>query len=127
VTDALKDPFGALSLSCRWFLGVLVVVRYPWFGGGGGILRVAHSRVKGASRRPSADDGLAAVTLDPRASATLSRLYPRAGWRLPALPATTTEQALLGFVSCGLATVPGLSVAAGCCGRVGAASGFVVG
>jgi hypothetical protein len=31
------------------------------------------------------------------------------GWRLPALPATTTEQALLGFVLFGLATVPGLS------------------
>jgi hypothetical protein len=96
----LKDPFGTLSLAppmisrfrsgprwC-WFFGRLVVVLwpagswvcwwwccYPWFGGGGGILRVAHSRVKGAlRRRASPDDGLTAVTLDPRASATLSRL-----------------------------------------------------
>jgi hypothetical protein len=94
--------------SLVWFLGWLVVVCQRWFGGGGGILRVAHSRVKGASRRASPDDGLAAVTLDPRASATLSRLNS-AGRLAPACPARhhhrTAPQVI---VSRGLASVPDL-------------------
>jgi hypothetical protein len=60
-----RSRFASLA-GLAWWLVCWLWLLPRKFGGGGGILRVAHSRVKGAFGVGFADDGLGAVTFDSR-------------------------------------------------------------